>query len=127
MSMIQIFAWIWELFDQDFISLAYIGVIIKYITNFMTLEQKDFESIERVIFKNSDDIAVSISRSFERLEERVDALEARIFSRIGDVDDKIEASRQDLSDDIGSLRDEIREFGAPEEEGLWLISPIFCN
>jgi len=37
------------------------------------LEQKDLELIERVIYKNGDDIAVSIGRSFERLEERIDA------------------------------------------------------
>ncbi|MGB7746824.1 MAG: helix-turn-helix domain-containing protein, partial [Verrucomicrobiia bacterium] len=39
----------------------------------MSLEQKDLELIERVIYKNGDDIAVSIGRSFERLEERIDA------------------------------------------------------
>lgn len=30
----------------------------------MSLEQKDLELIERVIYKNSDDVAVSIARSF---------------------------------------------------------------
>ena len=33
----------------------------------MALDQKDLELIERVIYKNGDDIAVSIGRSFERL------------------------------------------------------------
>jgi hypothetical protein len=33
----------------------------------MALETKDLELIERVIYKNGDDIAVSIGRSFERL------------------------------------------------------------
>ena len=43
----------------------------------MAIAQKDLELIERVIYKNGDDIAVSIGRSFERLEERIDAGEMR--------------------------------------------------
>jgi len=75
----------------------------------MALEQKDIEMIERVIYKNGDDIAVSIGRSFERLEERIDAAEARIYSRLADLEDKVEASRQDLSDELGEIRSELRE------------------
>jgi prefoldin subunit 5 len=75
----------------------------------MTLEQKDLELIERVIYKNGDDIAVSIGRSFERLEERIDAAESRIYSRLAEIEDKIEAARQDASDNIGDLQEEIRE------------------
>ena len=71
----------------------------------MALEQKDLELIERIIYKNSDDIAVSIARSFERLEERLDGAEARLYSRMSDIEDKIEASRQDLADNVESLRD----------------------
>jgi hypothetical protein len=37
----------------------------------MALEQKDIELIERAIYKNGDDVAVSIARSFERMEERI--------------------------------------------------------
>ncbi len=44
----------------------------------MSLNPTDLELIERVIYKNGDDIAVSIGRSFERLEERIDAAESRI-------------------------------------------------
>lgn len=47
------------------------------------------EQIERVIYKNGDDIAVSIGRSFERLEERMDDGEARIYSRLTDIADEI--------------------------------------
>ncbi len=75
----------------------------------MTLEQKDLETIERLIYKNADDIAVSISRSFERLEERIDASEARIYARLAEIDDRVESSRQDTSDMIGEVRDEVRE------------------
>jgi hypothetical protein len=53
----------------------------------MSLEQKDLELIERVIYKNNDDIAVSIARSFERLEERIDATESRLYSRLADLED----------------------------------------
>ncbi|MGD0206169.1 MAG: hypothetical protein ABSC89_00955 [Verrucomicrobiota bacterium] len=74
----------------------------------MALEQKDLELIERVIYKNGDDIAVSIGRSFERLEERIDAAESRIYSRLAEVEDKIEASRQELADKLGDVREDIR-------------------
>ena len=75
----------------------------------MALEQKDLELIERVIYKNGDDIAVSIGRSFERLEERIDAAESRIYSRLAEVEDKIEASRQELSDKLGDVREDIED------------------
>lgn len=75
----------------------------------MALDQKDIELIERVIYKNGDDIAVSVGRSCERLEERIDAAESRIYGRLADLEDKVEASRQDLSDELGDVRTEIRE------------------
>ena len=75
----------------------------------MSLEQKDIELLERIIYKNGDDIAVSIGRSFERLEERIDAAESRLYSRLSYVDEKIEGSRQDLSDEISLVRDGVRE------------------
>lgn len=75
----------------------------------MSLDQKDIELIERIIYKHNDDVAVSIARSFERLEERIDAGESRIYSRIAEVEDRIEASRQDTSDLIGELKEEVRE------------------
>jgi hypothetical protein len=56
----------------------------------MSLDTKDLELIERVIYKNGDDIAVSIGRSFERLEERIDSAESRIYGRLADFEDKLE-------------------------------------
>lgn len=53
-----------------------------------SLNQKDFEQIERIIFKNSDDIAVSLARSFERLEERIDAMDSRLHSRFAEISDQ---------------------------------------
>lgn len=70
----------------------------------MALEQKDLEQIERVIYKNGDDIAISISRSFERLEERMDAIESRLYSRLSELEDFMEGSRQSIVDTIGDLR-----------------------
>lgn len=57
----------------------------------MSLESKDLELIERVIYKNGDDIAVSIGRSFERLEERIDAVESRLYGRLAEMEDKVDA------------------------------------
>ena len=48
----------------------------------MALTQKDLEQIERVIYKNGDDICVSIARAFERLEERLVAMESRVYKFI---------------------------------------------
>jgi prefoldin subunit 5 len=75
----------------------------------MSLEQKDLELVERIIYKNGDDIAVSIGRSFERLEERIDAAESRIYSRLAELEDKIDSGKQDMSDSFGDLREEIKE------------------
>jgi hypothetical protein len=75
----------------------------------MALDQKDLELIERILYKNSDDVAVSIARSFERMEERIDATESRLYGRMADLEDRFEGSRQDISDIIGELRAELRE------------------
>ncbi len=81
----------------------------------MSLEQKDLELIERIIYKGNDDVAVSIARSFERLEERIDGAESRIYSRLSEVEDKVEASRQDMSDEIGNVLEELREMRTVKE------------
>ena len=65
----------------------------------MSLEQKDIEVFEKLIYKNSDDVAVSIARSFERLEDRIDAAESRIYSRLSDIEDK--------TDDKGVAKPEV--------------------
>ena len=64
----------------------------------MAIDQKDLELIERVIYKNGDDIAVSIGRSFERLEERIDSAESRIYGRLAEIEDKLESTRYDIQD-----------------------------
>lgn len=56
----------------------------------MAIDQKDLEQIERVIYKNGDDIAMSIGRSFERLEERIDSAESRIYGRLIELEDKLD-------------------------------------
>lgn len=75
----------------------------------MSLDPKDLELIERLIYKNNDDVAVSIARSFERLEERIDASESRLYGRLSEIEDKVESSRQDLSDTVGEIKDEFRD------------------
>lgn len=92
----------------------------------MSLEPKDIELLERVIYKNSDDVAVSIARSFERLEERIDAAESRIYSRMADVEDKVESSRQDVVDELGDIKSELRELSRDEndEEPKSIHSPM---
>lgn len=66
----------------------------------MALEQKDLEHIEAMLYKQGDDVAVSIARSFERLEERIDAAESRL-------DVRIDAVEHNVIQDFDSLRDVI--------------------
>jgi hypothetical protein len=53
------------------------------------LTQGDLELVERIVYKNGDDVAVGIARSFERLEGRVDSMESRLYSRLCDLEDLI--------------------------------------
>ena len=62
------------------------------------------EGIERIIYKNGDDVAVSIARSFERLEERIDAMESRLYSRIADAEDKLEEAKELIKESSLSLQ-----------------------
>jgi hypothetical protein len=71
----------------------------------MSLDQKDLELIERIIYKNGDDIAVSVARSFERLEDRIDGGESRLYSRLSAIEDKISAVEHNLTDELNSIRD----------------------
>jgi hypothetical protein len=75
------------------------------MTNYNGLTQKDLELIERVIYKNGDDIAVSIARSFERLEERIDASESRLYSRLADIEDFLEANHMNAQE-VANSREE---------------------
>jgi hypothetical protein len=74
----------------------------------MALEQKDLELIERIIYKNGDDVAVSIARSFERIEERMDAAESRIYSRLSEVEDRVDAAEHNLNQELESIRDVLK-------------------
>ena len=61
------------------------------------------EDIERLIYKSNDDIAVSIGRSFERMEERIDAMESRLYSRLSDVEDLIKMVEEPIKESALSL------------------------
>jgi hypothetical protein len=74
----------------------------------MALDKIDLELIERILYKNGDDIAVSIARSFERLEERMDAMESRVYSRIADLETATEGARQDVIDAVKEIPELVR-------------------
>ena len=48
-----------------------------------------FGQIEKAIWKNSDDLAVAIARSFERMEERMEAMELRFLTRLAEIESKL--------------------------------------
>ena len=79
------------------------------MTDYTGLTQQELEQIERVIYKNGDDVAVSIARGFERLEERIDAAESRLFTQAREMEERLNSSWQDTHDAIHRLRNEIRE------------------
>ena len=66
-------------------------VLIENMTKneYTVLTPADLEAIERFVYRNGDDIATAISRSFERLEERMDAIESRIFSRLSEIETEL--------------------------------------
>ena len=68
--------------------------------------RKLIEAMECIIYKNSDDIAVSIARSFERLEERIDTSESRIYSRLADIEDKMCGWFQDFENMMDIVKEE---------------------
>ena len=68
------------------------------------LTQGDIESIERIVWKCGDDVAVSIARSFERLEERIDGAESRLYSRFADLEDKMEEAKELIRESAPALR-----------------------
>ncbi|NOS71117.1 MAG: hypothetical protein HOP33_14450 [Verrucomicrobia bacterium] len=67
-----------------------------------TLAQADLEQVEHIIYKSADDIAVSISRSFERMEERIEAMESRLYARLADIEDLMAEKRVEQADRNGS-------------------------
>lgn len=49
--------------------------------------------VERIVYKCADDLAVSIARSFERLEQRLEGMETRLYSRLCDLEELLSAPR----------------------------------
>ena len=48
------------------------------------------------------------------MEERIDAAESRLYARLADVEDRIEAGRQDVADSLGEIRTDLRELAKGE-------------
>jgi len=67
------------------------------------LTKEAIESIERLIYKSNDDIAMSVGRSFERMEERIDAMESRLYSRLSDLEDLIKMVEEPIKKSALSL------------------------
>ena len=49
----------------------------------------DLNAIERFPNNTRDDLAGAIVRGFERLEERLDATEARLIARLAELEDRM--------------------------------------
>ena len=70
----------------------------------MQFTPQEIEQLQSIIDRANDDTAISIARSFERLEERIDAMESRLYSRLVEIDDQIVQETGILSDKIADLR-----------------------
>jgi polyhydroxyalkanoate synthesis regulator phasin len=73
-----------------------------------TFNEKQLEQIRKITYQSADDIAVSIARSFERLEERIDAMEARIYSRMSDLEDAHRYDMEKVTEDICEVLSEVQ-------------------
>ena len=58
------------------------------------LTQSDLKLVNDIIYKSADDICVSIARSFERMEERIEAMESRLYSRFADIEDLLKIANK---------------------------------
>jgi hypothetical protein len=68
----------------------------------MALDRNDLEKIERLIYKMCDDLSVSIARSFERIEDRFDEAEMRLYQRLSEIETTLESkvsSNRQFSDE----------------------------
>lgn len=72
-----------------------------------SLTPKDIETIELIAYKISDDICISIARSFERLEERMDAMESRLTMRLAELEDRIADTEEKLFFNIQETQKQI--------------------
>ena len=57
----------------------------------VVLKPADLEAIERVIYRNGDDIAMAVGRAFERLEEKMDAATGRVLTRLTEIENELKA------------------------------------
>jgi hypothetical protein len=79
------------------------------------LNNIDIEVIEKIIFKNGDDISNMIARKCERLEQRIDMIESRLTERILTLSDNAETMRQELVDRLGDIKEEMNILTRTEE------------
>ena len=57
----------------------------------VVLKPGDLEAIERVIYRNGDDIAMAVGRAFERMEEKMNSIESHIYGRLTEIEKEIKA------------------------------------
>lgn len=55
-----------------------------------SLSEKDFWRIEHLLFRLNDDLCVSIARSLERLENRLDNMETSLNTRLSELSERID-------------------------------------
>ena len=63
----------------------------------------DLDAIERFPNNTNYNIVGAIVRGFERLEERLNATEARLFSRLAELEDRLAKKNGPFSDNGTSL------------------------
>lgn len=71
------------------------------------LQPADLEQIEHVVYRKGDDLAMAITRSFERLEERLDAIESRLFLRMEGIEKELGAEFFAASSPIKNKSEEV--------------------
>lgn len=49
------------------------------------MKKADVEQIEKIVTQNTDDLAVALARSLERLENKMESMELRYVSRLAEI------------------------------------------
>jgi predicted RecB family endonuclease len=62
----------------------------------MKISNEDLDVLEDLVFRSSDDLAVTLSRSLERLETKLDHIETRLYRRISELEQEIMKKNREL-------------------------------
>ena len=73
----------------------------------MALDKKELEQIEHIINDNSDELAMAVARAFERLGDKLTAMESRLSMQMEKYEGSFGVAQRDLAEKFAALGKEI--------------------